>query len=297
MRAFVFILVLSLVAPSLKAADCRFILTDTFRGFITENRDRMLLLIHGGQSSMVEAYNMCLKGTEIAPPGFGVASLDFSPSTLGGREVEEAVLMARWLRDKGAKTVGIMGVSHGGYIALMAAPHVKPDFLVVIAAPTDLDTMYSHFKSHKEMFKNWIEVVEATKRECEKEGKKQKLCLEELSPVNYAGFMEFPVLIVHGTEDKMVPLSQSLKLVGKLLTFKNHRVWMFTFPAGHDVDFTSSPVRDVIKAFLQEVVAKDGVSGGHKDQKEHQALQGNASGEGEDKGDSGGRTLGSVGKE
>jgi len=281
------------------ARTCDFLITETFRGFVTGYSDRMVLAIHGGTSSMEKAHDMCMKVASILPEGFEVASLDFSPSALGGREVEEAVLMAKWLKEeKKVKTLGIVGISHGAYIGLMASLYVKPDFVIDMAGPTDMAEMYAHFRANPDLFKGWQKIIRETAQRCKSQGKSEDLCIQLLSPVNSAGFMDYPMLIIHGTEDRIVPLSQSLKLARKLLTFKNHRIWLFIFPSGHDVEFTKPPVESVIRAFIEWVGrGTNGMSGSDKDQKEHKALPRQTGGAGNHTQDSGGGTLGAVGQE
>ena len=299
MRTVIFALSILIISSGwgLKAQECNLVVKDSFRGFVTQIKPKMLLVIHGGLSSMNKSYEMCKKALSIAPKDYGVASLDFSTSTIGGKEVEEAVLMAQWLSKEGAQSIGLLGESHGAYIALMASLYIKPAFVVDIAGPTDMAGMYAYFKKHPDIFKDWIKAVEMTKAKCIEEEKSEETCLAELSPVNYAGFMNFPILIVHGTLDKTVPLEQSLKLARKLIRFKNKDIWLFIFPEEHSVDFSQEPVRSLILNFINPEGEKDGVSGSAADQKEHKALPEQAGGEGKDRKNTGSSPLGTIGKE
>ncbi len=299
MRTVIFVLSILIISSGwgLKAQECNLVVKDSFRGFVTQIKPKMLLVIHGGLSSMNRSYEMCKKVLSIAPDDYGIASLDFSTSTIGGKEVEEAVLMAQWLLKEGAKSIGLLGESHGAYIALMASLYIKPAFVIDIAGPTDMAGMYAYFKKHPDLFKDWIKAVEMTKAKCVEEEKSEETCLAELSPVNYAGFMNFPVLIVHGTLDKTVPLEQSLKLARKLIRFKNKGIWLFIFPEEHNVEFSQEPVKDLILNFINPKGEKDGVSEGTADQKKHKTLPEQAGGKGKDRKDTGSSPLGTLRKE
>ena len=292
----IFLALLLLFAPA-RAQDCSFFMQEGVRGFVTQIRDKMVIAIHGGLSSAQESFEFCQKVSSLVPEDFGVASLDFSPSPLGKQEVAEAVLMAKVLKKKGAKSIGLIGYSHGGYIALMAAPYIKPAFVIDIAGMTDLAEMYKHFLKHPDIFKNWISTVNATKTTCAKEGKEEEACMVELSPITYAGFMNFPILIVHGTLDATVPYSQSLKLMEKLSIFRNRKVWLFLFPADHSIELDKPPVSSIIKSFISWEEEGHGVYGSTANQKEHKALPGEGSSKGNCSSDNQSGTLGTIGKE
>ncbi len=291
------LLILLLLFAPVKAQDCSFFMQEGARGFVTQIKDKMVIAIHGGLSSAQKSFEFCKKVSSIVPDDFGVASLDFSPSPLGKEEVAEAVLMAKVLRRKGAKAIGLIGYSHGGYIALMAAPYIKPAFVIDIAGMTDLADMYRHFLKHPNIFKNWISTVNATEAVCAKEGKEEAACMVELSPITYAGFMDFPILIIHGTLDATVPYSQSLKLMEKLSIFRNRKTWLFLFPADHSIELDKPPVSSIIKSFISWEEEGYGVYGSPTNQKEHKALPGKGGSKGNGTSDNQSGALGTIGKE
>jgi len=291
-----FVALFTLVAlTSSWGQECNLYMGEGVRFFYSGFKDKMVIAVHGGLSSAQKAYEFCLKASNVVPEDYGVASLDFSPSPLGKQEVSEAVLLAKLLKEKGAKEIGLLGESHGAYIALMASLYIKPSFVVDVAGMTDLSQMYRYFRGHPEVFKGWEATVNATKAACESANKTEQECLLELSPSTYAGFVQWPVLIIHGTRDRIIPPPQSLQFAEKLFMFKNTEVWLYLFPSGHEVDFTREPVKTLIREFIKSG-GGNGLPEGHPDQKEHKALPAKTGAEGNRTEDSGSGALGAVGE-
>ena len=111
----------------------------------------------------------------------------------------------RWLINKGIadpKRICIVGASYGGYAALMGAVKT-PDLYqcaVSFAGVTDVEALV---KSHRRY--NNYEVVK-------KQVGDDFDLLEQRSPVNHADKIQLPVLLVHGTKDRSVPVKQSVAM-------------------------------------------------------------------------------------
>lgn len=111
----------------------------------------------------------------------------------------------RWLINKGIadpKRICIVGASYGGYAALMGVVKT-PDLYqcaVSFAGVTDVEALV---KSHRR-YTNY----EVVKKQI---GDDFNL-LEQRSPVNHVDKIQVPVLLVHGTKDRSVPVKQSVAM-------------------------------------------------------------------------------------
>lgn len=108
----------------------------------------------------------------------------------------------RWLIKKGIadpKRICIVGASYGGYAALMGAVRTPELYQCVIsfAGVTDVEDLV---KSHRR-FTNY----EIVKKQV---GDNFDL-LEQRSPLTHAEKIQVPVLLIHGTKDRSVPVDQS----------------------------------------------------------------------------------------
>jgi dipeptidyl aminopeptidase/acylaminoacyl peptidase len=103
--------------------------------------------------------------------------------------------------------VCIAGVSYGGYAAL-AGGAFTPDYykcVISIAGVSDLrrmirDDKSEHGKDHW-VISYWERVIA--------KGETDNKFLDDISPVNFAQNFKAPVLLIHGTHDKVVPVEQS----------------------------------------------------------------------------------------
>ncbi|HEU4780645.1 MAG TPA: S9 family peptidase [Steroidobacteraceae bacterium] len=103
--------------------------------------------------------------------------------------------------------VCIVGASYGGYAALAGAA-LTPDLYkcaVSIAGISDLDDFISWRKrnwgSDSEGYTYWLKAIG--------DPGKDEQRLREVSPVTQADKIKIPVLLIHGTEDYVVPIAQS----------------------------------------------------------------------------------------
>lgn len=106
--------------------------------------------------------------------------------------------------------VCIVGASYGGYAAL-ASPAFHPDVWhcsVAIAPVSDLQAMLNE-QRQRYGGRHWVisywEGIMA-------DGDARRRRLNEASPVNYAEQFRAPVLLIHGEDDTVVPISQSTRM-------------------------------------------------------------------------------------
>ena len=117
-----------------------------------------------------------------------------------------------WLIEQGlvdANKVCIAGASYGGYAALMAAVKHSDTFKCAasFAGVTDLERIIRENKSKftQKQFGTDSDQLEAT------------------SPVNFANKINIPVLLIHGTDDQIVPVKHS-QVMAAALTKQNKQV-------------------------------------------------------------------------
>ena len=129
--------------------------------------------------------------------------------------------------------VCIVGASYGGYAALAGGAYT-PDLykcVVAIAPVTDLRRMIRDVAS-RNGYRHWA--VDYWK-DIVGDPKAQKVELEAISPANSAETFKAPVLLIHGKDDTVVPISQSrdmdkaLRKAGKdvtLIELKGEDHWL-----------------------------------------------------------------------
>lgn len=112
------------------------------------------------------------------------------------------------------ESVGLLGVSLGGTVALLASTQERVRFVVSVGGWVDLADLYrflSRFPQGSPQ-KYIADLVRSTLGEPEENRELYELS----SPVTYSDRISGSVLLIHGTEDSMVPASQSEALYRKL---------------------------------------------------------------------------------
>jgi dipeptidyl aminopeptidase/acylaminoacyl peptidase len=142
--------------------------------------------------------------------GFGKS---FAESGYGewGRAMQNDITDGvKMLVEKGtvdASRMCIVGASYGGYASLIGVATTPEMYrcAVSIAGVTDLEDFISWRKrnwgSDSEGYKYWLKAIGDPDAQAEK--------LRETSPVQLAARIKVPVLLIHGTEDFIVPIAQS----------------------------------------------------------------------------------------
>ncbi|HNP34457.1 MAG TPA: prolyl oligopeptidase family serine peptidase [Woeseiaceae bacterium] len=135
--------------------------------------------------------------------------------------------------------VCMVGASYGGYAALAAGAFSKFDYkcLVAIAGVSDLPRMLI---TEREKYGDDSRQVAYWQDELNNQGKRDQ-ALDGISPVNFAEKFRSPVLLLHGKDDAVVPLDQSLRM-NKALERANKPVQMIKLK-GEDHYLSSSETR------------------------------------------------------
>lgn len=145
----------------------------------------------------------------------------------GLKQPDDVVKAADWLASLpgvNPDRIGVLGVSQGGQVALLAGARTKRiKAIVAYFPPTDIQ-LWGRTTSHSGIRDSYVPYV------CEPGGRRR-------SPVHVASKIEAPVLLIHGDRDTRVPTEQSLKMREALL--KANRQVELQLIAGADHHFKS----------------------------------------------------------
>ncbi len=135
------------------------------------------------------------------------------------------------------------GHSAGGHLALLYAYSSSKKISAIIAesAPTDItDTAFLNYQARIGM----LNVVEKMTNGKYVVGQPQPAGYRASSPVYH--IKNIPTLLIHGTLDKTVPYSQSVKLDSLLQSKSIIHKFMPVEGAGHDLNFNDSKIKTLI---------------------------------------------------
>lgn len=140
--------------------------------------------------------------------GFGREFRKLSDGDLGGDDLRDIVAGAEWLRDDGAASVGIFGVSYGGYMALMAIATTDAfDAAASISGVTDLETAVQNARGPTAKY--LMRKIGGTPEE-------RPEFYTARSPLTHADDISNPVFLVSGELDKQVPPEQAERIAATL---------------------------------------------------------------------------------
>ncbi len=158
--------------------------------------------------------------------GFGRAHREAGHGEWGGKmqdDITDGVNLLVKKQWADPNRICIIGGSYGGYAAL-AGGAFTPDLykcVAAIAPVTDLNWMLTLEKRQSggdsAVYEYWKRLIGDKRND--------KAKIEAISPANYAANFKAPVLIIHGFDDTVVPIGQSIKMeselkkAGKKVTF------------------------------------------------------------------------------
>lgn len=166
--------------------------------------------------------------------GFGRKFAELGYGEWGGAMQNDITDVVKHLADKGIvdpKRVCIVGASYGGYAALAGAA-LTPDIYrcaVSVAGVTDLEEFISWRKkkwgADSEGYTYWLKSIGDPARDSAK--------LAATSPARLAQNIKIPVLLIHGDDDFIVPVAQSVAMK-KALDKSGRKTELIRFPdEGH----------------------------------------------------------------
>ncbi len=189
--------------------------------FIDKGSASTVLAIHGYTASKWEEY-MKLAINILAKNGFNIAAFDFRAhgesegviTTLGVEEVEDYREIISWLKSEKkdrAKKIGVIGYSMGGAVTIMlAAKDARVNAVVA-------DSPYINILTSG---KRWIMRLKGALRTSlliayplivKFSASKAGIRVEDLTMYKYAGKIKIPFMIIAGSKDDLVPLSEIKK--------------------------------------------------------------------------------------
>lgn len=236
------------------------------RGYQKGKKYPAILLIHGGKGDGKDPLSRADGVLKTKPvqerfcPHYVVFAAAYHMDYFGGpRELESLAAALKTLAalpQVDPTRIAALGVSHGGYLALMCAVHPEiPKIIkaaVSISGVVDVGAFLQHRSGGTSMAASpvgralgWPPDKDAGAR-----GNYARVSLH-----TYLGNLQAPVLVIHGDRDNLVPVSQARGLRESLE--KRHKVFEFLeVPTGkiggHFIFLTSKAVWEKIDAFLKK---------------------------------------------
>ncbi|MBI3941683.1 MAG: S9 family peptidase, partial [Chloroflexi bacterium] len=177
----------------------------------------LVTVVHGGPSSahaarfypIVDwAAYLAARGLVVFLPnprgsvGWGVASTESNLGDMGGQDLQDILAGIDFLVSQGiadADQLGIAGWSYGGYMTAWAITQDQRFKAAVVGAGI---TDWRAFHSEADI-PDWDEIFLLASPYLQPE------VYERWSPINYVNSVQTPTLILHGEQDKIVPVGQA----------------------------------------------------------------------------------------
>lgn len=188
----------------------------------------MVLLVHGGPA-FHDFWGFDHNIQFLANRGYAVLRVNFRGSTGYGRKFQEAGFgeMGRKIQDDlddavkwaiaggiaDPDNIAIMGTSYGGYAALTAAWKGNGLYKAAIAyaAVSDMTFQTENYPKFWTLhLQNWTQYTG------DPQDAKIRENLDDISPINHVEEFNIPLLLIHGTNDRVVDVRQSKILQEKL---------------------------------------------------------------------------------
>ncbi|MCS7099404.1 MAG: prolyl oligopeptidase family serine peptidase [Sulfolobales archaeon] len=146
--------------------------------------------------------------------------------------------------------LGLFGVSLGGTVSLLASTQERVRFVVSIGGWVDLADLYKFLSKfpHGTPQKYIADLVRSTLGDPEE----NKEIYELASPITYVDKVSGSVLLIHGSEDSMVPASQSEAMYRKLRELGRDVEYRVVEGGGHALLGRESVVIDLTLKFLKD---------------------------------------------
>lgn len=181
------------------------------------------------------------KGYFIISPEYTLAKYKASPFPAC---IADAFDVIAWIEENASTynfdvdNIGVFGESAGGHLALMTAfadiekftesYNIDLDYVVGVYPPTDLDKLYADQSEMRELVKESTSSIPKAIQEffdidqylfgfdSASDTVLAKTFTQLYSPINYVKTVLPNTLIIHGSEDRIVPISQSIILKEKM---------------------------------------------------------------------------------
>lgn len=207
-----------------------------------------VIFIHGGLGDNQEYTRAMLDWSVVKllfKEGFIVFSTDYRVD-LSGKDIGDVVAAFKFaakLPYVNEKKIAYFGDSHGAYLAIMAAIQTNPFALIHGWGVADMADWYRHIKNIPVSY--YQRVSEDFKKSLGGTPDQAPEAYRLISPTTHIARIKCPILILHGEEDKEVPVSHAHKLAEaiekaggqhELKTFKNAGHGLRSFEARQKMD-------------------------------------------------------------
>ena len=216
-----------------------------------------LVVIHGGFSSTSQAAIFCTRFAQVLGDKYNIISVDYRFSSFGGGElvdVKRGIELAQRLWKTRDQNIHLIGTSHGGYLALMAASQKQVGSIIDAYGPTQWLIQWKYVKEEQpNLLKKWTIYLAISSTSCRDLGLKFTPCLWKRSVVNPQCLqgLQAPLLILHGDKDRIVPLEESCLLAKKLRERGTPVTFWILHGRGHGFPLWKGEAFEVLKWFLE----------------------------------------------
>lgn len=231
-----------------------------------EGKHPALMFIHGGVGGFgMELVNKAVNGyvqSHFYADGYAVFQMDYRRFDFGDVELEDIVAGYRYLQSHpriDSDRIGVVGGSHGGYLALMLSTRVKPAATVSFAGLTDLtailyervseaarekreDPLWRERRHHdgRSLWEETLMIEEGEEIPAFQHGRgdneveldlatrwgDDRSVFDQYSPIHQAEYMNGPILYLVGGEDRLrtygKELVEKLRSLGHEATYSEY---------------------------------------------------------------------------
>lgn len=241
-----------------------FLKLDIYQPKGLETKTPVVIAIHGGSWVKGDKSIMADFGNMLASQGYAVISPSYrlAPKFIYPAQIEDIRAAARWIEantdrfNLDSKRIVALGKSAGGQLAALLAVQNKNNVPNIIAVVDFYGPMDFTVKPPRPIPE--VEKIASTYLGSTQE-KSPKL-YAEASPITHVSPEDPPFMIIHGTQDRTVPLSQSKAMVEAL---KKNGVPVVFYPMegiGHNTPAFDTPegkkLADMIIEFLTKYAGK-----------------------------------------
>jgi hypothetical protein len=164
------------------------------------------------------------------------------------------------LKKEGYTNIALFGSSYGGNTSLFAATKIKDLRFLMLRAPVSDYLEVERIRGGEERLKKWKE--DGIRLYRERDGKKLFLKYAFYEDIKkYDGYkagekINIPVLLMHGDQDEVIPLAQSIKLSKIIKNCKFYIMKGATHIIKHDKEQVKSHIKKIVDYITEHAKVK-----------------------------------------